>query len=98
MHGFGSVESTWYNADGQSVGVTMVMAEVIVVSASGDGSGKLAVWDALELAQSEAIRDLVTAAVFWSGIWSWVSRWLRVPCNSVPRRFMGMPSTYRCSL
>ena len=58
MHGVGSVESTWYDADGQSVGVTMVVAEGVVVSASGDGSGKLAVWDALELAMSEAFRDL----------------------------------------
>ena len=58
MHGFGSVESTWYDADSQSVGVTMVMAEGIVVSASGDGSGNLAVWDALELAMAEAFRDL----------------------------------------
>ena len=58
MHGVWSVESTWYDADGQSVGVTMVVAEGVVVSASGDGSGKLAVWDALELAMSEAFRDL----------------------------------------
>ena len=36
----------------------MVMAEGIVVSASGGGSGKLAVWDALELAMAEAFRDL----------------------------------------
>ena len=36
----------------------MVVAEGVVVSASGDGSGKLAVWDALELAMSEAFRDL----------------------------------------
>ena len=49
MHGVGSVESTWYDADGQSVGVTMVVAEGVVVSASGDGSGKLAVWDAPRL-------------------------------------------------
>jgi hypothetical protein len=58
MHGFGSVERTWYDADGQSVRVTMVMAEGVVVGASGDGSGKLAVWDALELAMSEAFGDL----------------------------------------
>ena len=35
----------------------MVVAEGVVVSASADGSGKLAVWDALELAVSEAFRD-----------------------------------------
>ena len=58
MHGVWSVESTWYDADGQSVRVTMVVAEGVVVSASGDGSGKLAVWDALELPVSEAFRDL----------------------------------------
>ena len=47
MHGVRSIEGTWYDADGQSVGGTMVVAEGVVVSASGDGSGKLAVWDAL---------------------------------------------------
>jgi hypothetical protein len=58
MHGFWSVERTWYDADGQSVGVTVVMAKGIVVGTSGDGSGKLAVWDALELPVAEAFRDL----------------------------------------
>ena len=42
----------------------MVMAEGIDVSASGDGSGKLAVWDALELAMSEAFRDLGDSCCF----------------------------------
>ena len=36
----------------------MVVAEGVVVSASVDGSGKLAVWDALELAVLKAFRDL----------------------------------------
>ena len=58
MHGFWSVERTWYDADSQSVGVTVVMAKGIVMGTSGDGSGKLAVWDALELAMAEAFRDL----------------------------------------
>ena len=58
MHGFWSVERTWYDADSQSVGVTVVMAKGIVVGTSGDGSGKLAVWDALELPVAEAFRDL----------------------------------------
>ena len=58
MHGFGSVKRTWYDADSQSVGVTVVMAKGIVMGTSGDGSGKLAVWDALELSVAEAFRDL----------------------------------------
>jgi hypothetical protein len=58
MHGFWSVERTWYDADSQSVGVTVVMAKGIVVGTSGDGSSKLAVWDALELPVAEAFRDL----------------------------------------
>ena len=34
------------------------MAKGIVMGTTGDGSGKLAVWDALELAMAEAFRDL----------------------------------------
>ena len=58
FYGVRSVEGTWYDADGQSVGGTVVVAEGVVVRACADGSGKLAVWDALELAVSEALRDL----------------------------------------
>ena len=36
----------------------MVVAEGDVVGTGGNGGGKLAVWDALELAVSEAFRDL----------------------------------------
>ena len=42
----------------------MVVAEGVVVSASADDSGKLDVWDALEMAVSEAFRYLGDSCSF----------------------------------
>ena len=47
LNGVSSVERAWYDAYGQSVGGSVVMAEGDVVGTGGNSGGKSAVWDAL---------------------------------------------------